>query len=128
MPTDPYYNRLTLPNSKVYSPYDTLQRAFVNFPPLAVVDFMSKQVIQASRTAHFHHLLMTSEWRSIIYYLEHDLRRLQSQLIGSLERSTLEAMGAFRRVLADSREVLASNEAEMMHYKTGGLAANDVVS
>lgn len=42
------------------------------------------------------------------------MRRLQSQATESLEKPTLEALGAFRRTLAAVRVSIANNEEQML--------------
>jgi predicted extracellular nuclease len=62
----------------------------------------------------FHCLLIVSDWQSIIEDLEQDMRRLQSQAPESRDKTTLEAMGAFRRILAAARVSIANNERQML--------------
>ena len=76
---------------------------------------MSRQdSLVAQLEAKFHYLLNVSDWQSIIEDLERNLRRLQSRATESLEKKTLEDLGAFRRKVAATRESIADDEARML--------------
>lgn len=68
----------------------------------------------ARREITFHCLLAVSDWQSITEDLENDMRRLQSKATEPLDKATLEALGAFRRILAAARVSLANDERQML--------------
>ena len=111
LPKDPYDR----PEWKGFNAREALLRTFKNFSPRGVLKLMSPQHPPVARQALlFHCLLSVSDWQSIIEDLEHDMRRLQSQATESLAKETLEALGAFRRILASARVAIANNEKEML--------------
>jgi len=107
LPKDPYDR----PEWKGFSAYETLLRMFRNFSPREVLKLMSPQIPPiAPNETKFHCLLSVSDWQSITEDLEHDMRRLQSQATQSLDKKTLETLGAFRRIVAAARISIANNE------------------
>ena len=111
LPNDPY-NR---PDWEGINPYEMLRRTLTNFPAREVMEFMTSETSSTGlKKTIFHCLLTVSDWQSIADDFEGDLRRLQSQATKSLEKKTLEALGAFRRTVATAREYIADNEAQMI--------------
>lgn len=111
LPRDPYDR----PEWQGFNAYESLLRAFKSFPARDVLKLMSPQdppVAQLEAT--FHCLLNVSDWQSIIEDLERNMRRLQSRATESLEKNTLEDLGAFRRKLAAALESIADDEARML--------------
>jgi hypothetical protein len=111
LPKDPYDR----PEWKGFGAYETLLRTFKNFPPREVLELMSPKIPPTEPNGTmFHYLLSVSDWQSITEDLEHDMRRLQSQATESLDKKMLEALGAFRRILAAARVSIANNEKQML--------------
>jgi hypothetical protein len=96
---------------KGFNGYKSLWRVLRYFSAREALKFMGPQSPPVGpRHGTFHCLLAISDWQSIIEDLERDMRRLQSQATQSLEKTTLEAMGLFRRRLAATRESIADND------------------
>ena len=111
LPRDPYDR----PEWRGFNACEALLRTFKNFSPREVLKLMSPQDPPvAPQAVLFHCLLSVSDWQSITEDLEHDMRRLQSQATESLDKKTLEALGAFNRILASARVAIANNEKEML--------------
>jgi hypothetical protein len=66
------------------------------------------------KEAIFHSLLTVIEWQCIIEDLRGEMRDLQSKATESLEKTTLDLLGTFRRKLAASREALAASETQLL--------------
>lgn len=111
LPRDPYDR----PEWKDFNAYEALLRTFKSFSPREVLKLMSPQVPPVTqKEVTFNCLLAVSDWQSITEDLEQHMRRLQSQATESLEKPTLEALGAFRRTLAAVRVSIANNEEQML--------------
>lgn len=84
-----------------------LRRLLVNFPHQDVLELM----INRRKQPLFHWLLTVSEWQFVIDQHERRLRALGRETLG---KETLNKLGELRRALADSREVIAENERQML--------------
>jgi hypothetical protein len=94
---------------------EALLRILENFAPREVIKLMTSQEPPiVSREAIFHSLLTVIEWQCIIDNLRGEMRNLQFKATESLEKTTLDLMGSFRRKLAASREALAASETQLL--------------
>jgi hypothetical protein len=98
-----------------FEPITTLLRTFDHFLPHEVLNLMSTKATPGVRLdATFHCLLVVSDWQFLVDRMECMLRELQSLASGSLDKTTLDDMGSFRRILAAARESIADNETQML--------------
>ncbi|GAB7328049.1 hypothetical protein MBLNU13_g00094t1 [Cladosporium sp. NU13] len=98
-----------------FDAYGTLTRTFEAFSPREVLKLMSIKVPPTVKSdSTFHCLLVVSDWQFLVDDLEREIRNLQSRATESLDKKTLTDMTSSRRQIADARENIADNEAQML--------------
>jgi hypothetical protein len=96
-----------------FKPITSLLRTFDCFSPHEILNFMStKTTPDDKRDATFHCLLVVSDWQFLVDEMERKMRELQSLASWSVDKTTLNDMRAFRRILAAARETIADNETQ----------------